>query len=143
MKMKINARMCAVGLTLVALPLACANDAEKDFAMMDTNGDGRITRAEHAAAAKKMFAMMDKNNDGIVTAAEMDAMKQMKHDDHDAAEMSSAEKIKEIDTDGDGRITAAEHAAGSEKMFDKMDTNHDGVLSKEECVAGHKTLMKK
>jgi hypothetical protein len=41
--------------------------------MMDTNGDGKISRAEHAAGAKQMFAQCDANRDGIVTAAEMDA----------------------------------------------------------------------
>ena len=53
-----------------------------------------------------------------------------------------AEKIKEIDQNNDGKLTAAEHAAGTEKMFDKMDTNHDGFISKEECAEGMK-LMKK
>ena len=51
--------------------------------------------------------------------------------------MSSAEKIKTIDTDGDGAITAAEHEQGSRSMFTKMDANGDGNLSAEEMQAGH------
>jgi hypothetical protein len=39
------------------------------------------------------------------------------------ADLSSAEKIKVVDTNGDGVLTAEEHAAGSKRMFDKMDTD--------------------
>jgi Ca2+-binding EF-hand superfamily protein len=109
---------------------------------MDANGDGKVSRAEHAAGAKKMLAECDANKDGIVTAAEMDAA--MKNSGEMAApdDKSSAEKIKEIDQDGDGKLTTAEHDAGTAKMFGKMDTNGDGFLSKEECDAGMK-LMKR
>ena len=47
-----------------------------------------------------------------------------------------------IDQNGDGQLTAAEHEAGTETMFTKMDKNSDGFLSKEECDEGMK-LMKK
>ncbi|KFN41331.1 EF-hand domain-containing protein [Arenimonas oryziterrae] len=43
------------------------------MAMTDTNKDGRISAAEHAARAKTMFAAMDKNHDGMVSADEMKA----------------------------------------------------------------------
>jgi Ca2+-binding EF-hand superfamily protein len=56
--------------------------------------------------------------------------------------MSSAEKIKAIDTDNDGVLTAEEHAAGSRLMFTKMDTNGDGVLTAQEMAEGHERLMK-
>ena len=57
--------------------------------------------------------------------------------------MSSAEKIKVIDTNGDGALSAEEHAAGSKMMFEKMDTDKDGFLTKAEMTAGHHKLMKK
>jgi Ca2+-binding EF-hand superfamily protein len=57
--------------------------------------------------------------------------------------MSSAEKIKAIDTNGDGALSAEEHAAGSKMMFDKMDTDKDGYLSKAELEAGHAKMMTK
>lgn len=57
--------------------------------------------------------------------------------------MSSAAKIKVIDTDGDGILTAAEHAAGSKTMFDRMDSNKDGYVSKSEFAAGHANMMRK
>ena len=141
--------LLAGGLLLAALP-AFANDADDKFKLMDTNGDGKVSREEHAAAAQAMFGKMDANSDGIVTADEMTAMHHekkssklkfwQKKDKHD--EMSSSEKISIIDTNGDGKISRAEHEAGSAKMFTKMDANDDGVLSKEECEAGEEMMHK-
>lgn len=135
--------MIACGLALCALPQAWAgNDADQHFKMMDANGDGKISRAEHAAGARKMFEQCDANHDGIVTAAEMDAATAMRGNKVAKDEKNSAEKIREIDQNGDGQLSTAEHAAGTEKMFAKMDKDGDGFLSKAECDAGMK-LMKK
>ena len=57
--------------------------------------------------------------------------------------MSAVDKIKVIDTDGDGILTAEEHATGSRSMFEKMDTDKDGFLTKSELAAGHASMMKK
>lgn len=144
----IHSTLVAGGLVLAALP-ALANDADDKFKMMDTNGDGSISRAEHAAGAQTMFGKMDANADGIVTAAEMDASHGEKKSSKlkfwqkkDKDEMSAPEKISVIDTNGDGQITRAEHEAGSEKMFTRMDTNDDGSLNKDECEAGHNEMKK-
>jgi Ca2+-binding EF-hand superfamily protein len=61
-------------------------------------------------------------------------MGDMKH------EMSSAEKIKTMDTDGDGMLSTSEHDAGAQKMFTDMDANHDGSLSRAEMEAGHAAM---
>ena len=59
------------------------------------------------------------------------------------SDLSSAEKIKVVDTNGDGVLTSAEHATGSKKMFDNMDTDKDGFVSKAELETGHAKMMKK
>ncbi len=134
---KTYSRMLACGLSLFVLPLVLAGGADKKLDKMDTNGDGQVSRAEHTAGAQRMFAELDTNRDGVVTATEMEA----KADKKNRGEMAASEKIKMIDQNADGRLTAAEHAAGSEEMFAKMDTNQDGSLSANELEAGHK--MKK
>lgn len=114
------------------------------FKAMDTDGDGKLSSDEHAAGAKKMFDTMDADKDGIVTPEEMDAAHQKVTGKKAAkTDMSSQEKIKTVDTNGDGVLTAEEHATGSKKMFDKMDTNKDGFLTEAEVEAGHAKMMKK
>jgi Ca2+-binding EF-hand superfamily protein len=119
--------------------------ANAELKMMDTNQDGKVSAVEHAAGAQKMFEMMDADKDGKVTVAEMDAaharMMSAHADKPGKPEMSSAQKIKVIDTDGDGALSAAEHSAGSEKMFAKMDTDKDGSLTAAEIQAGHEKMM--
>lgn len=138
--------LCALALSSVVL----AGDppkkkaADTHFKAMDTNGDGRLSPDEHAAGAKKMFDTMDANKDGTVTSGEMDAAhEKVTGKKATKADMSSAEKIKVVDTNGDGMLTADEHAVGSKKMFDKMDTDKDGFVSKAELEAGHAKMMKK
>ena len=120
------------------------NKAYALFNSMDANADGMLSPDEHASGAKKMFEMMDVNKNGAVTSGEMDTAHE-KVAGHKAAntDLSSAEKIKVVDTNGDGVLTAEEHASGSKKMFDKMDTDRDGFLSKEEWAAGHEKMLQK
>jgi Ca2+-binding EF-hand superfamily protein len=148
MKTLKTSLLMAGGLALAALP-AFANDGDDKFKLMDTNGDGSISRTEHAAGAQSMFGKMDADANGIVTTAEMDASHSEKKssklkfwEKKDKNEMSTSEKISLIDSNADGQITRAEHEAGSEKMFTKLDANDDGSLSKDECEAGHKAMKK-
>ena len=108
------------------------------FAMMDADGDGTISPDEHAERAAGMFATMDGDKDGFVTAAEMDDAQAILHGD---TRMSSADKIKAIDGDGDGVLSVDEHAAGSKTMFGTMDADHDGRLTAAEIQAGHDAMM--
>ena len=142
MKMPSPYFSCFLAVALGGLALAIGASAGEDkMQMMDTNNDGMISAAEHAAGARLRFQQMDSDRDGRVTATEMDAMharKQSVH--HSGPTMSSAEKIKSIDTDHDGAITAVEHEAGSRAMFDKMDTDGDGNVSAAEMQAGHAAM---
>ena len=144
--MKTHLRLpliAACSLACCAATPAFANKgADHHFKMMDTNKDGRISRAEHADGAKKMFTQCDANRDGIVTAAEMEASTTAMRGQAGVDDKSAAEKIQVIDQNGDGKLTVAEHTAGSEKMFGKMDTDGDGFLSKSECDAGMKMMKK-
>lgn len=157
-----TAIILSCGLALVALPRAFAehtieHSADAMFKTADTNNDGKISRAEHAAHGKKRFTDADSNRDGTVTLAEMTAAQEkMKADQtmksdapkkgdkagKDAGqEMSPAAMIKMHDANKNGQLSAAEQKAGCDAMFTKMDTNQDGSVSRDECKAGHKMML--
>ena len=132
------------GALLSVHALAAAPDVEKEFTAMDTDHDGKVSATEHAAGAKLMFGKMDANHDGKVTAAEMTAAHQaISGQAARKSDMPAADKIKAVDSDGDGVLTAEEHAKASTSIFAKMDTDKDGFLSKQEMAAGHAAMMKK
>ena len=69
---------------------------------------------------------------------DLHGMAGMKMDADDNAGMSRmGEHMRAMDTNHDGRITAAEHAVAAQAMFARMDANHDGYLSRAEIEAGH------
>src|SRR5690242_11612064 len=49
-------------------------------------------------------------------------------------------EFKMMDTNGDGKISADEHAAGAKKMFDMMDADHDGKVTATEMTAAHEKV---
>jgi Ca2+-binding EF-hand superfamily protein len=128
----------------VALPSVAFADDDAFFEKMDTNGDGKISPDEHAAATGQMFEKMDANSDNKVTAAEMTAAHQkITGKKPEKGEMGAVEKIKKMDTNGDGVLTVEEYTTGAQSMFAQMDTDHDGYLTKAEMKAGHQKFMHK
>lgn len=147
MKTKNALILCLSFAVPAALPVFAGDHGNKaltEFPSMDTNADGKLSPEESAAAAERMFAMMDADKDGRVTASEMTACyEKMNGKKAKKSDMSAADKIAAIDRNGDGILTASEHATGAVTMFGKMDTNLDGFVSKDEMEAGHKKMLKK
>ena len=131
--MKFVAILAALGLGTAALAIAHppegkhgAQRAER-LKAADTNGDGMISRAEAAALPmiERHFNVIDTNADGQVTPDELRA----------AHERRRAERFKQVDADGDGRVSRAEaegQAPGLAKRFERLDANRDGFLVPEE-----------
>lgn len=155
--------LLAMGGLILGVP-ASAGDAAHDkgdhLSKVDTDHDGQISSAEHAAAAQKQFTKMDANKDGSISSQEMqdaqNAMREKRGDKmamgerKDAAEhggmgehhrMSQADKFKAMDTNGDGALSQAEFTAGSNAQFAKLDSNKDGKVSAEERKAARESLV--
>ena len=100
-------------------------------AQADKDGDGKLSKEEAAAMPRlaKQFDQIDANKDGFISKDEMHAMR-AKHD---------GERVARADTDRDGSISRAEadRFPKLKENFDKLDSNKDGVLSKEELKAAH------
>lgn len=136
----------AIAAALVGVAVASPQDATGGkaehghrMAMIDTNGDGAIDRAEAAAHPRmaEHFDTMDKNGDGRIDASERPHWKKGRRGGHGGGHGAGMGHVLKLDTDGDGRISKVE-AAGNERLaarFDATDTNRDGYLVRSELMA--------
>ena len=92
MNPQMKSRMLYGVVVAMVIGLAAASTFAHDkgadmMVKIDTNHDGNISAAEHAAYAQSMFDRMDANHDGMVSKVEMDAGMKAMHDDrmHDEA----------------------------------------------------------
>lgn len=114
-----------------------------DFAAIDADRDGKITRAELEAHRTARVAAVDADKDGKLSAAELKAQA-MERAGTRADEMA-ARMIERHDSDGDGLISAAELAAGPAPMdiFDRIDADKDGAISADEAEAARKFMARR
>ena len=95
------------------------------------------------AAPARRFAAMDANHDGTVTAEERHAWRDARRAARGGGDAATAGRPDRAGPDraGKGRgmkareITQAEFRERALRMFDRMDTNHDGVVDAREREA--------
>jgi Ca2+-binding EF-hand superfamily protein len=106
---------------------------------LDANGDGVIDPAEVPDAAKPAFERLlrrgDTNQDGRLDAEEIRALAGRARGAAGGVAAAFADRLKAMDKDGDGKVTREEFT-GRAALFDRLDTNKDGVLSPEDRPSG-------
>lgn len=118
-------RRFATVCTIAALAAGAAS-AQQRPPSPDANNDGFISMAEHLAAGERGFKRMDANNNGFIDADEQaqiakftggrnilapaDLNKDGKVSKEEFVKASNY-RFKQADTDGDGRLNAAEQDA--------------------------------
>jgi Ca2+-binding EF-hand superfamily protein len=101
-------------------------------------GDKVMTRAEVTDHVGKLFAKLDANRDGFITRQEVDAM----HARMQTAMVKVGDAQKRV---GDIEKRLAERGimiGDRGAMFDRLDTNHDGNISRQEFMA-HKPEIRR
>lgn len=119
-------------LGLISAPVL----AGQAMSRLDTNGDSKISLQEMQAQAEKRFQAADSNHDGQLSQSER-SQRQGCRGHHRKGKQGQTQRqgFKGPDADGNGSISQAESQAAVQKRFERLDTNHDGVISQDEIQA--------
>ena len=138
----------AQGATGTTAPQPIARSAflqriDNNFAAMDSNKDGFTDRAEIEAAESKAlsarkanlvkqrenaFRQLDKDKNGSLSLQEFNSQAAAQQ----LPKANATPRLTRLDTNKDGKISAAENRASAAAQFDRLDTNKDGTLSPQE-----------
>jgi Ca2+-binding EF-hand superfamily protein len=100
----------------------------------DSDNDGAVTRRELEAGLRQDFRQADTNHNGTLDADEVRAVNQRRV----SQDQSMATPL--IDWNLDGVVDFDEFAGTMRSLFDQLDQNGDGVVSKEEFKAAQPRL---
>lgn len=142
--MKTILSSCLVALGLVAGTAMASDaprsDAPRDEMRSDTDGDGRVSRAEASAAATERtndwFDKLDLDKDGYVT---QDEMRQARETRRAGMREKMDEHFKAADANADGQLSLDEVQAKLPRLsgrFNTLDKDKNGLLSKDELARG-------
>lgn len=116
--------------------------ADAFIEQLDTDGDGKVSLEEALAPQKPRFSETDADGDGFVSEEEASTA----FSNQVPAEMLEAMKergmpdpgqtfVKNLDKDGDGKISPAEFEQPTVDSFERMDADSDGFATNEEATA--------
>jgi len=150
--MKIPLTTCALAVAALLAGNAMAGDGtregSKGIMRADTNGDGKISKDEAAAAQDQRqddwFAKTDADKDGFLTEDEIRQARDARRD-HRRVEMKARidERFKDADANNDGQLSLDEVQAKMPKLADRfntLDADRNGMLSKDELKRGGRGL---
>jgi Ca2+-binding EF-hand superfamily protein len=103
----------------------------------DVDGDDVLTREQYDTQRAKVFAATDTNKDGKLDhdeyAEEFHVRLAQRIEDRRQAQLKQGRvRFKAIDADENGAISRDEYFAMSSRMFDRADTNKDGIVSQDD-----------
>ncbi|MCP4643238.1 MAG: hypothetical protein GY851_22515 [bacterium] len=116
----------------------------------DANGDGTVTFEEASAAfpgvSQAQFDSHDKNGDGVVSMADAGQAAKAPKADAPRGGGELAQRVKQADADGDGKVTFEEASAAfpgvTQAQFGAYDKNGDGIVSMADGAQGPKPAKK-
>ncbi len=111
---------------------------------LDTADNGYVTQDEFVAAAQKRFARLDKNGDGKLTPDELSARGRQGTDSSTGAAAGKwaqavQKRFAAADTNHDGVVTLDEYVAVAKAHYAKLDLQHNGKVTASEIAASPAT----
>ncbi|MGB3393179.1 MAG: EF-hand domain-containing protein [Stenotrophomonas sp.] len=99
----------------------------------DRNGDGSVDRTEFEQVRAEMFAASNRSGTGKVSFEDYlaefeDRLDRRAASVREASAQQGRVRFKALDTDKDGRMTFAEYQVSGKRLFDRADSNGDGVV---------------
>ena len=125
------------------------------FARMDANEDGKLDAVDRSARKEqrrtKMFAALDSDKNGQISRDEFMSFertgKHARQGSHGKAHHMKHARghhgmmvMAQADTDNDNAVSEAEFTASTARHFDKMDTDGNGEITREERQAARKAM---
>lgn len=125
----------ALCLALPAWAQLQGQGASRDerFTTLDRDNSGALSLEEYAAEARARFDAMDVDHNFRVTAEELETA-----EPQGDGQLSAAQRIALDDDDEDGELSADEHTAVIEAMFQQADANADESLEPAEFKSGYR-----
>lgn len=103
---------------------------------LDKAGNGYITKEEFLAAATRRFARLDKDGNGKLTIDEL-GMGRHGHGPRqsDKGAQFAQKRLDKLDTNHDGVVTQAEYLAAATAMYSQFDAQGNGKVTAREIAA--------
>lgn len=115
------------------------HSVEGMYEKYDTNKDSAITLEEHEEVRANIYNLADEDNNGWLSEDEYLAEYENRLDPRFKKERKSQVKRAHVrfgvlDKDSDGAMTFAEYQLSGHRIFDRLDTNKDGIVSADDEV---------
>lgn len=104
-----------------------ALDPDALLVAADVNGDGSLSRAEFVAERARNFDRLDRIKDGTLTRDEFSAAAPA-----GMRRTFIGAQFAVFDSNSDKRLSRAEYNGAPTPGFDRLDANHDDILSAQE-----------
>ncbi len=125
----------AAGFTVAAgaQKTGSATPAAKQWlALMDSDNDATVSKAEYLAYMDKQFDKLDVDHDGTLDKDELTLLRGLPtigpEGTVNAGQHDAKQLLQAMDQDKDGTVSKPELTAYAGMVFDRLDRDHDGTL---------------